>query len=366
MQQYTVGQNMNLHASIRFGTRIETRIEIRIETHTQRPTHLPVKNSHTDTLTHAHQNREARHRFALLKIANRVTRQSAALLHTIIPKNVLAKLGTLEAGECLNTEISQGTIMFCKLITPGGGAAGGGGGGGGGGGRKRQRAVVRTKKDSGNAQENSAAGGAGEGGGRMVGGRGGTNTRAFDYGLICPWTPTIDRAGNRTKGLVQGVGACEPPAFFAHMRSAVAPGCAGCKTINRAGNFVSGHDDGNGENWEGEGGAEEEEEGWEWVEEGGGGVNLEGFERVSRLVAELDDLVDAHNMTKYQHVNQWYIVVCPAIVKPFAGEGRSPKGLQSGEDEVCEVIAGLVYVYFRSLSTLMHTAYRIPHTSGWR
>ena len=218
--------------------------------------------------------------------------------------------------------------MFCKLITPGGG---GGDGGGGGAGRKRQRVVVRTKKGSDNAQENGAAGVAGEGGGRMRR----PKTRAFDYGLICPWTPTIDRAGNRTKGLVQGVAACEPPAFFAHTRRAMAPGCAGCKTINRAGNFVSGHDDGNGEDWEGDGEAEEEEEGWEGLEEGGGGVNLEGFERVSRLVAEFDDLVDAHTMTKYQHVNQWYIVVCPAIVEPFAGVGRPSKGLQSAEDEVC-------------------------------
>jgi len=59
---------------------------------------------------------------------------------------------------------------------------------------------------------------------------------------------------------------------------------------------------------------------------------------VSRVVAEFDDLVDAHNMTKYQHVNQWYIVVCPAIVEPFAGVGRlerPPKEPQSGEDEVC-------------------------------
>ncbi len=260
-------------------------------------------------------------------MANSVTRQSAALLHTLIPKNVLAMLGTLEAGKCLNTEISQGTIMFCKLITPGEC------GGGGGAGRRRRRAVVRTK-DSGDAKEYGAAGGAGEGGGRMGGG-GSTKTRAFDYGLICPWTPTIDRAGNRTKGLVQGVAACEPPAFFAHTRRAMAPGCAGCKTINRAGNFVSGHDAGNGEDWEGEGEAEEEEEGWEGLEEGGGGVNLEGFERVSRVVAEFDDLVDAHNMTKYQHVNQWYIVVCPAIVEPFAGVGRPSKGLQSAEDEVC-------------------------------
>jgi hypothetical protein len=293
----------------------------------------PRTRTDTYKIKHAHQNREARHRFALLKVANSVTRQSAALLHTIIPKNVLAKLATLQAGECLNTEISQGTIMFCKLITPGGDGGGGGGGGGGGAGRKRQRAVVRTKKGSDNAQEN--AGGAGEGGGKMMGGRGSTKTRSFDYGLICPWTPTIDRAGNRTKGLVQGVAACEPPAFFAHTRRAMAPGCAGCKTINRAGNFVSGHDDGNGEDWEGDGEAEEEEEGWEGLEEGGGGVNLEGFERVSRLVAEFDDLVDAHTMTKYQHVNQWYIVVCPAIVEPFAGVGRPPQEPQSGEDEVC-------------------------------
>jgi hypothetical protein len=53
------------------------------------------------------------------------------------------------------------------------------------------------------------------------------------------------------------------------------------------------------------------------------------------LVAEFDDLVDAHTMTKYQHVNQWYIVVCPAIVEPFAGVGRPPQEPQSGEDEVC-------------------------------
>ena len=199
---------MNLHASICFGTQIET------HTHNDPPTYPKSQLR----LTNAHQNREARHRFALLKVANCVTRQSAALLHTIIPKTVLARLATLQSGECLNTEISQGTIMFCKLITPGGGG-----------------------------------------------------------------------------------------------------GCG----------------DGDGEDWEGEGGTEEEE-GWKGVEEGGWGVNREGFERVSRLVAELDDLVVAHAMTKYQHINQWYIVVCPAIVEPFAGVGsRPPKGPQSAEDEVC-------------------------------
>ena len=84
----------------------------------------PRTRTDTYKIKHAHQNREARHRFALLKVANSVTRQSAALLHTIIPKNVLAKLATLQPGECLNTEISQGTIMFCKLIIPGGGGEG--------------------------------------------------------------------------------------------------------------------------------------------------------------------------------------------------------------------------------------------------
>jgi hypothetical protein len=99
-----------------------------------------------------------------------------------------------------------------------------------------------------------------------------------------------------------------------------------CKLIIPGGGG-GGCDDGDGVDWEGEGGAVEVE-GWEGLEEGGGGVNLEGFERVSRLVAEFDDLVNAHAMTKYQHINQWYIVVCPAIVEPFAG-------VQSVEHEVC-------------------------------
>jgi hypothetical protein len=106
-----------------------------------------------------------------------------------------------------------------------------------------------------------------------------------------------------------------------------------CKLIIPGGGG-EGSDDGDGVDWEGEGGAEEVE-GWEGLDEGGEGVNLEGFGRVSRLVAEFDDLVNAHAMTKYQHINQWYIVVCPAIVEPFAGVGRPRKGPQSAEDDVC-------------------------------
>ena len=239
---------------------------------------------------------EARQHFSLCRVANMVTRKSTALLHTLIPENVLLRMAQQPDGEFLVAKIPQGTIMFLSLSLCGG-------------------------HDAAAADR--------------------------DFGLKDPAAQTIDSNGNRCASVLTGGAWGMPDVFFTSLRHGLASaGCVARRTIDSSGNFVPcltcdtapfpaevgsrcspeprpgdthththTHSHSHSHSHTHTGLAKTQGARCQ-------AMDIAEFERVSRVVAALDDVVHAYGMTKYQHVAQWYIVVCPAVAEPFDQEER--------------------------------------------